>query len=96
MNDSIFMGLDVHKATISLAVAEGMRGGEVRKLGIIPNRADQIDKLAKKLAKGNRQASFRYEAGPCGCPCPSIRARLARESSVRALNRKAAPLDQGP
>ncbi|MCK1405279.1 hypothetical protein [Bradyrhizobium sp. 76] len=33
MNDSIFAGLDVHKATISVAVAEGMRGGEVRKLG---------------------------------------------------------------
>ena len=62
MNDSIFVGLDVHKATISVAVAEAMRGGEVRNLGIIPNRADQIDKLAKKLGKG----SFCYEAGPCG------------------------------
>lgn len=51
MNDSIFVGLDVHKATISVAVAEGMRGGEVRNLGIIPNRADQIAKLAKKLGK---------------------------------------------
>ncbi|MCP3460332.1 hypothetical protein [Bradyrhizobium sp. CCGUVB23] len=33
MNDSIFVGLDVHKATISVAVAEAMRGGEVRNLG---------------------------------------------------------------
>lgn len=66
MNDSIFVGLDVHKATISVAVAEALRGGEVRNLGIIPNRADQIAKLAKKLGKGDRQVSFCYEAGPCG------------------------------
>ncbi len=66
MNDSIFVELDVHKATISVAVAEGIRGGEVRNLGIIPNRADQVVKLAKKLGKGDRQVSFCYEAGPCG------------------------------
>ncbi|MEY9181264.1 hypothetical protein ABIA41_002699 [Bradyrhizobium sp. USDA 313] len=62
MNDSIFVGLDVHKTTISVAVAEGMRGGEVRNLGIIPNRADQIAKLAKKLGMGDRQVNFCYEA----------------------------------
>lgn len=36
MNDRIFEGLDVHKATIPVAF-EGTRGGEVRQLGIIPN-----------------------------------------------------------
>lgn len=30
MNGSIFVGLDVHKATISVAVAEGRRGGDKR------------------------------------------------------------------
>ncbi|WFU40230.1 hypothetical protein QA640_39540 [Bradyrhizobium sp. CB82] len=64
MNDSIFAGLDVHEATISVAVAEAMRGGEVRNLRIIPNCADQIAKLAKKLGKGDRQVSLCYEAGP--------------------------------
>ncbi|MBR0884693.1 IS110 family transposase, partial [Bradyrhizobium liaoningense] len=73
MNGSIFVGLDVHKATISVAVAEAMRGGEVRNLGIIPNRADQIDKLAKKLGKGDRQVSFCYEAGPCAGVSEHIR-----------------------
>ena len=65
-DDSNFVGLDVHKATISVAVAEGMRGGGVRQLRIIPNRADQIAKLAEKLSKGERRVSFCYEAGPCG------------------------------
>ncbi|QAU43268.1 hypothetical protein XH83_39035 (plasmid) [Bradyrhizobium sp. CCBAU 53351] len=35
MNHSIFVGLDVHKATISVAMAQGVRGEEVRNLGII-------------------------------------------------------------
>ncbi|CAL4868137.1 IS110 family transposase ISPye17 [Asticcacaulis sp. MM231] len=66
MNDIIFVGLDVHKATVAVAVAEGMRGGEVRQLGNLPNRADQISKLAEKLGKNGHRLSFCYEAGPCG------------------------------
>lgn len=43
MNDSIFVGLDVHKATISVAVAEGTRGGEVQPAGDHPqsHRSDR-------------------------------------------------------
>jgi hypothetical protein len=66
MNDIIFVGLDVHKATVAVAVAEGRRGGEVRHLGATPNRADHIAKLAEKIAKGGRKLHFCYEAGPCG------------------------------
>ena len=63
MNDSIFVGLDMHKA---VAVAAGVRSGEVRHLGTIPNRADQIAELATKLSQAGRRVSFCYEAGPCG------------------------------
>ena len=66
MNDIIFVGLDVHKATVAVAAAEGLRGGEVRQVGTIPNRADAIAKLAATLAKGGRRLIFCYEAGPCG------------------------------
>jgi transposase len=66
MNDIIFVGMDVHKATVATAVAEGQRGGEVRQLGNMPNRADQIAKLAEKLSKNGQRLSFCYEAGPCG------------------------------
>ena len=45
MQDTTFIGLDVHKATISVAVARGERGGEVRNWGSVPHRADHIRKL---------------------------------------------------
>jgi len=58
-----FLGLDVHADTIAVAVAEP--GGEVRALGIIPNRLERIRKLVKKLGPaGNLRAC--YEAGPTG------------------------------
>src|SRR5271165_3148373 len=66
MNDTIFVGLDVHKETIAVAVAEGRRGGEVLQLGNFLNRPDHIEKLVERLARGSRTLSFCYEAGPCG------------------------------
>jgi hypothetical protein len=52
-----FVGLDVHAETI--AVAE--RDGEVRSLGIIPNREDSIRKLVRKLGPVEERAA-RVEA----------------------------------
>ena len=61
-----FIGLDVHKATISVAVARGERGDEVRHWGTVPHRADHVRRLAEKLAAGGVRLLFCYEAGPCG------------------------------
>jgi len=58
-----FVGLDVHAQTIAVGVAE--TGGEVRSLGVIPNRAESINKLIKKLGKPE-QLRVCYEAGPTG------------------------------
>src|SRR6266576_3128406 len=58
-----FVGLDVHAETIAVAVAE--QEGEVRSLGVIPNREESIRKLVKKLGPVE-ELRFCYEAGPTG------------------------------
>jgi transposase len=66
MQHSMFIGLDVHKATISVAVAQGERGGEIRHWGTVPHRPDHIRKFVEKLGAGGRRLHFCYEAGRCG------------------------------
>lgn len=58
-----FVGLDVHAETIAVAVAE--MAGDVRSLGVIPNRLESIRKLVHKLGPV-QQLRACYEAGPTG------------------------------
>jgi hypothetical protein len=44
MQTRSFVGLDVHKATIAVGVAEDGRNGEVRFLGKMPNTLDEVAK----------------------------------------------------
>lgn len=60
-----FIGMDVHKATITVSVAEP-GGREVRYLGEIANTTEAIAKLVRQLRKDEAELSFCYEAGPCG------------------------------
>jgi hypothetical protein len=63
MDDITFVGLDVHKATVCIAIAEGSRGGEVRQLGVFENGPEILSKVVSRLSKGGRRLSFCYEAG---------------------------------
>ncbi|UTA81824.1 IS110 family transposase [Halomonas sp. XH26] len=61
------MGLDVHKATIAVSIAEaGRLEPEFR--GEIPNESKAIDKMIRQLSQrfNGQPLLFSYEAGPCG------------------------------
>lgn len=62
---SKYIGLDVHKETIAVAVADG-DGGEVRYLGEIANEPAAVKRLLHKLSRDGGRLRFCYEAGPCG------------------------------
>jgi hypothetical protein len=56
-----FVGMDVHKATISISVAEDGRSGPVRFIGVIPNTPEAVDKMAKQLTR-HGVLDFCYES----------------------------------
>jgi transposase len=58
-----FVGLDVHAATIAVAIAE--RHGEVRSLGVIPHTADAVRRLLRQVGPPETLRCC-YEAGPTG------------------------------
>jgi transposase len=59
-----FVGLDVHKKTIAVAVAD-TDASEVRSIGTIPNDPSAIAKLMRKLGR-EHALNVCYEAGPTG------------------------------
>jgi len=65
-----FIGMDVHTATISVSIPEDGRSRPIRFLGVIPNMADEVEKLAKRLAK-HGELDFCHGASGCGYGIPS-------------------------
>ena len=62
MNKTTYVGLDVHKDTIAVAVAEEGRRGETRFFGTIAHTADSVLRLTKQLAAAGNTPSFCYDA----------------------------------
>jgi transposase len=63
-SSKIFVGMDVHKESIDITVAEV--GGEVRRWGQIGGERAALEKALRKLESSGGELHFVYEAGPCG------------------------------
>ena len=61
----MFVGLDVHKESIEIALAP-LGAGEVRAYGRIAGDLDSVDKVIRALRQRHAHLNFVYEAGPCG------------------------------
>ncbi|WP_323039532.1 hypothetical protein [Gemmobacter sp.] len=62
---TIYVGIDVSKDKLAVAIAGGERRDAVLRLGIFENTPASVGKLLKKLS-GRGDVSACYEAGPTG------------------------------
>jgi transposase len=65
---TLYIGLDVHKDSITLAIAEAGPKGEIRLFGTITNDIDRLEKALGRIRKAHPGSHLEvaYEAGPCG------------------------------
>jgi transposase len=80
-----FIGMDVHKDTIVVAVTAGGDVGKATPCGTFPNTAAALEKLVKRLQQaGGGPLKFCYEAGPCGYGIHRTLTKLDKDCMVVA------------
>jgi transposase len=80
-----FVGMDVHKDTIVVAVTATGEVGKAAAYGTFPNTAAALEKLVKRLRQaGDRPIKFCYEAGPCGYGVHRTLTRMGEDCVVVA------------
>jgi len=87
MNSELYLGLDVDKEWIVIAVAEWGRNAPVHDLGAISNDVHALEKLLARLRKRyGPEVMMRacYEAGPCGFGIARRLGQLGVECAVVA------------
>jgi transposase len=66
MNTVKFIGMDVHKKTITIAIIDARRKKQPRIYGAIANELEALDKFCRKMLSTSTRLHFVYEPGPCG------------------------------
>lgn len=68
MNQSTtaYVGLDVHKDSIDIALAETARDTDVPILGTVAGGVEPVTKALRRLISRGQRLHIAYEAGPCG------------------------------
>ncbi|MFH1964188.1 MAG: IS110 family transposase [Acidobacteriota bacterium] len=68
MNRIKFIGMDVHKKTITVAISDEEDNYQPRAYGTIANKTAELDKFCRKMRSRSSacELHFVYEAGPCG------------------------------
>jgi transposase len=79
-----FVGMDVHKDTIVVAVTATGDVGKATPYGTLPNTAAALEKLVKRLRQAGGPLKFCYEAGPCGYGVHRTLTKLGEDSMVVA------------
>ena len=80
VKSELYIGLDVHKDSITIAVAQGGRDGEVRLYGTITNDLRAIEKLLTRLRKAHG-----------GNPCIEVCYSRAQRDGARQTFAKRSP-----
>src|SRR3954466_7522094 len=80
-----FVGMDVHKETIVVAVTATGEVGKATAYGTFSNTAAGLEKLVKRLRQaGDGPIKFCYEAGPCGYGVHRTLTRMGEDCMVVA------------